>query len=430
MSNELVQTFNFCGGTQSFTVPEGFLSTVDVYMWGAGGGGGGADGNGPGGAGAAGYYLAESITLNAYDNVTVAVGGGGGAGSSSSGGGRGSAGQSYVTTVFNSRYPPNGAAVYHYTNGAWSGFLNTYGVWDSSGNSGSFDRTYTVTFPVTGYYYVEASCDNYGHIYLDGTEILTVPNYNYSVSTSVYVTAGTHTLRTYGINYGGPAAIGVLVSLSSMSGGYGGAAGPSGWSGGGGGGGGATTLFVNSTAIAVAAGGGGGGGGSHNRAAYSASNSVSTSPDKNGANCPGDGGGGGGGGGGIASGAGGSYGYDNSSGGQGGYSGSSSSGAMAGISTSPSGTSTGRWLAPAGRGGAQGEAGGNGLLVLVFRTLGSGKVKVNNAWHNLTSTSVKVGGSWRNITGTWVKVNGVWTLLKSTSPNSISTTFSNSNFGR
>ena len=38
--SQLVKTFNFCNGTQSFTMPTGFNPSVTAYVWGAGGGGG------------------------------------------------------------------------------------------------------------------------------------------------------------------------------------------------------------------------------------------------------------------------------------------------------------------------------------------------------------------------------------------------------
>lgn len=93
MANTVVKTFDYTGGTQSFTMPPGYHSDVELYMWGGGGGGGGSDGNGPGGTGTGGWYWAGTITLNVGDTVEVAVGGGGNAGGSSTGGGGGAGGR-------------------------------------------------------------------------------------------------------------------------------------------------------------------------------------------------------------------------------------------------------------------------------------------------------------------------------------------------
>ena len=54
MANTVVKTFDYTGGTQTFTMPAGYHPEVDLYLWGAGGGGGGSDGNGPGGNGTGG----------------------------------------------------------------------------------------------------------------------------------------------------------------------------------------------------------------------------------------------------------------------------------------------------------------------------------------------------------------------------------------
>lgn len=435
MSNTLVKRFNYCGGTQSFTMPQGFSSSVEVYMWGAGGGVGGSDGGGPGGAGGAGFYLHSTINLNAGDEVKVAVGGPGFGGRSSSGGGAGSAGGSFRQTVFNSRNPPAGPAqVYFQSNRAYCGFLNAYGVWESNGSAGSFDRTYTVNFPISGYYVVESSCDNYGYVYIDGTLAVYTPGFGSTTSASVYVTAGNHSVRTYGVNTGGPASMGTVITTASLSGGTGGAAGPSGWSGGGGGGGGASVVIVNGDIVACTAGGAGGGGGSHNAGGYQADGSVNPSSHPAGGNCPGDGGGGGGGGGGILPGLGGEYGYDRWRGGLAGAAGTSTSGAIVGYNGRfPQGTDSGYYSAPVAASGAtestSGGNGGPGMVVLVFTSTGSGKVKVGSAWKPMYQTYIKVNGAWRSVKTAWVKQNGQWRPIATSSPSDIPTTFSNADFG-
>lgn len=431
MSNTLVKTFPYSGGTQRFVMPDGFLPQVDVYMWGGAGGGGGDDGNGPGGNGAAGYYLATTLDINPNDVVIVATGGGGDRGYSSGGGGGGTSGQSFTQTIFNSRNPPAGqSAVYYQSNGAYCSFLNTYGVWEANGQAASFDRTYTVNFPLSGYYFIEASCDNYGYVFIDGVQVLYTPDFHYSSTAYVYVSAGNHSVRTYGINTGGPASMATFISTATLSGGYGGAAGPAGWSGGGGGGGGASLIIVNGTIAACAAGGGGGGGGSNNRAGYSADGDVLDSYNKNGQNCYGDGGGGGGGGGGLISGQGGAPGYDNAYGGSPGKSGSSTDGAQRGNGMSPAGSNNGFWQSPVAIGGASDTPGANGQVVLVFHSMATGQIREGGRWRDLASASIKINGAWRSIVGSWVKVNGQWRQLNTSSPRSISTDFSTANFGR
>jgi len=430
----LVKRFNYCGGTQTFTMPEGFASDVEVYMWGAGGGAGGSDGNGPGGSGGAGFYLHSTINVSPGDTVKIAAGGPGLGGRGSTGGGGGAAGGSYHVGVFNSRNPPSGSQVYFQSNGAYCSFLNRYGVWEANGQAGSFDRSYTINFPVTGYYLIQSSCDNYGYVYIDGTQVLYTPGFTSVSSASVYVTAGNHTVRTLGINTGGPASMATLISSGTLGGGPGGAAGPSGWSGGGGGGGGSSVVIVNGTIVACAAGGAGAGGGSHYAGGYQATGEVATGGSSAGGNCPGDGGGGGGGGGGLTPGNGGEYGYDRWRGGLAGYAGTSTSGAVIGnTGRFTHGTDSGYWTPPVAASGAiestTGGNGGPGMVVLVFTSTGSGKVKVANQWRSMYQTSVKVDGSWRPVKAAWVKQNGQWRQIATSSPSDIATTFSNADFG-
>jgi hypothetical protein len=316
---QLVKTFAYCGGTQSFTMPDGFNSQVQVYMWGGGGGGAARDGgNGFGGDGAAGWYINTLLDIEPGDYVSVTVGGGGYAGTSGSGNGAG----------------------YH----------------------------------------------------------------------------------------GG--------SLVSFSGGNGGNAGPAGWSGAGGGGGGASVIFINNTLELCAAGGGGGGGGSNYVTGNAATGEIRVTDLKTGQDCPGDGGGGGGGGGGLFPGNGGECGFDGRRHASGGYSGLSTDGAQyqAVAPKFPMGQDSGYWVSPTGQGGGgqidfTANPGVSGLVVLVFTSSASGKVRINNEWKPMQSVSVKVNGNWENVTGTWVKQNGQWRKLVANSPSDIVTTFSAANFG-
>ena len=72
--------------------------------------------------------------------------------------------------------------------------------------------------------------------------------------------------------------------------------------------------------------------------------------------------------------------------------------------------------------------GGNGLVVLEFiGGEGTAKIKVDNAWKQVTGQWVKVGGSWKMITDSSVKVGGSWASLFGAAP--ISVSVNTSNFG-
>ena len=427
----LVKRFVYTGGTETFTMPGGFKPEVGVYLWGAGGAAGGSDGsNGPGGVGGGGWFYSNTLTINAGDTVTVAVGGGGSGGIGSTGGGAGAGGPSYSAVTNWSTLNILTGDNLRVTNGAYCSFLNTYGIWNYNESYPSFDQTVTVNFSYTGYYNIVGSCDNYGTVYIDGNAVLSIPGFQSTVSSTVYITAGNHSVRLYGVNEGGPGSLGVAIS-SSFRGGRGGNAGPYGWSGGGGGGGGATVLLVNGVPY-IAAGGGGGGGGSWNRTGDSANNHYTISNgDTTGGDCGGDGGGGGGGGGPL--GAGGHAGSDNNRGGGAGSAGSSTPGAVGADGDSPGGSSNRYYTSSVGLGGMYypwGSYGMPGQAVLVMTPAAAGRVKVGGEWKPVNTLSVKVDGSWRGIESAWVKQSGVWHQISSIgSPNSISTTFSTTNFG-
>lgn len=437
---QLVKKFTYVGVSQTFTMPSGFKSDVQVYMWGAGGGAGGADGNGPGGPGCGGAWLARTVTINAGDTVRVAVGGAGHGGGTSGGagghglkgfsvpglnsygngrsfagadggsmgpsgwsGGGGGGGAATVLTINNTAYVAGGGGgggggshnragagappinvpsdyteLTRYTNSAYTSWLNTNGIWNQNVNSGSFTQTWTIYFPTTTTYTIQGACDNYGAVDIDGTQVLTISGFGTTYSNSVTVTAGHHSVRLRGTNTGGPGSIAAQISAGS------------------------TTVFSTATLPRLSNG-------------------------AEGQRTGGDGGGGGGGGGGITGGAGGAAGGDNSSGGGGGYCGSSTSGAMVAIGAKPSGTTSGYWTSPAGQGGAStSEGGSHGLLVMVFTPASIGHLNVGGTWRNLQGTSVKVNGAWRQIQSAWVKVAGQWKELKGGAPTAISASNSGS----
>ena len=99
---------------------------------------------------------------------------------------------------------------YQSTNGAYVAFLNTYGIWNS-GSAAIFDQTVIINFPYSGYYNVSGSCDNYGTIYVDDIEVLSIGGFTSVYSNSFYIGAGNHSVRIYGVNTGGPASIGVTI---------------------------------------------------------------------------------------------------------------------------------------------------------------------------------------------------------------------------
>lgn len=422
MAQTIIRALGYTGARQVLTWPSNasYNSAVTAYLWGGGGGGGGNDDT-PGGAGCGAGFSRYSFTVDPGDQIEVSVGGPGTAGVTSPGTGGaagGSPGLSLVLgdSVFNTRSLPG---VYAVSNGAYCTFLNNFGVWgDPSGSGASFDRTVSVNFPTSGLYTFEGSADNQGYIYLDGNLILTMPGeyaYQRSWTTNVTVSAGTHNVRIVGDNWHGPGSIGLTINGgTAFSGGRGGNAGPTPWSGGGGGGGGATVLRLNSTTLAVAGGGAGGGGGGDNSGGYNAPGSTgwsgSSSNGQDGASHPSDGGGGGAGGGGWLGGNGGGLpGGDN--------------GAYAGVYGSsygnytenpsginPGGRSSGYWSGGSGVGGLGTRPGSPGYAVFVFSINGV-FVNTGGTWQDVKQTYVKISDVWTPVQATWVKTGGVWTAV-------------------
>lgn len=423
MANQVVRPVGYTGTLQQLTWAQGNNVPVSAYLWGGGGGGGGND-SGAGGSGGGGGYTRVDFTVNNGDVIQVAVGGGGGAGQSGRGNAAGGpAGASYTTsTIFSTRSATGSISVVPYSNSAYCSFLNTYGVWTAVGGvyTTYFDNTYTVNFPSSGNYTITASCDNYGTVYIDGTAVLSVPDYHYSVQTTINVSAGDHTVRLYGINTGGPGSFGATIAGgTSYSGGRGGNAGGSGSSGGGGGGGGATVVLLNNVALGAAAGGGGGGGGGNvgNRTGGNApgTGGQGTVPaGENGQDKAGDGGGGGGGGGGLYGGNGG----PTVSGDQGGLAGAY--GLSSGNYSNPSGRTPGGTDSPYFRGGiATGGTntvpGTNGYAVFDFNVPG-GYVHNGVSFIPVSKTWVNNNGVWTPVNSIYVKDGGVWNQVLGGTP--------------
>lgn len=78
--------------------------------------------------------------------------------------------------------------------------------------SSNFDRTYTLNFPVSGYYCFTGQADNYGTFSLDGEVIFETADFiGPPGNKTLLVTQGNHTVTISGYNSGGPAGIGMTV---------------------------------------------------------------------------------------------------------------------------------------------------------------------------------------------------------------------------
>ena len=413
----VIRAFGFSNTLQQLIWPV-TTSQITAYVWGGGGGGGGNDSR-PGGNGGGGGFARKTFTINNGDVLQVAVAGGGGPGAGGRGAPGGSPGPSYTaSTIWTSLDLLTNPINLRVTNSSYVGFLNQYGVWNYTASATYFDQTVTVNFPSTGYYNIIGSCDNFATIYIDGADVLSIPDYRYTVGTSVYVTAGNHSLRLYGVNTGGPGSLGLTIAGgTSFGGARGGNSGGSGSSGAGGGSGGASVILLNGTPIAIAGGGGGGGGGGNTGDATgqsapgtSGQTTAGTYAGQNGENKGGDGGGGGAGGGGYAGGNGGGV-PGGDQGGYAGYYGSSLGDVVANPSGRvPGGTNQPYYSGSLGYGGLNTNSGSNGFVVLDMN-VGGGSIKVDGTWQGIQKTYVKTNGSWQPVQATYVKNNGVWSPI-------------------
>ena len=417
----VIRPAGYTGSLQQLTWTQGNNVPSTAYLWGGGGGGGGND-TGIGGAGSGSQFSQVNFNISEGDVLELAVGGPGTGGQSY---GRnaagGTPGSSYlVNTTFNTRNATPatgpGGPVYPQWNSRYCTFLNQNGVWINPSSAASFDKTYTVTFPITGVYQFQASADNYATIFIDGREALVANDYRGTYEVGITVPAGTYPVRVVGVNTGGPGSVALVITGGdSYSGGGGGNSGGSGTSGAGGGGGGATVLLKNNSIIGVAGGGGGGGGAGNvgNRNGQAAPGSggqaiPGVNSGQNGTQPAGDGGGGGGGGGGSGGGNGGSV----PGGDQGGYAGSFGGGL--GFTTSPTGRTPGgsgsSYYVPAtGQGGiGGGGAGAGGYAMMTFDVSGLWLNLPSQGWVQTTDLYAKSNNTWNKAKGIWVKNGGVW----------------------
>jgi hypothetical protein len=412
----VVRPVGYVNNLQTLTWTNPVATPVTAYLYGGGGGGGyhGHDG-GSGGEGGGGAYASTSFTLNYGDVVGLAVGGGGQPGYSIYGG---SAGTSFSSTVsFTTLDFLGDSGVYKYSYGVYPAFLNQYGVWNYDG---SFDHSRSINFGAGGTYNISGTCDNEIHVYVDGAEVLSGGNWGYVYSNTFSVSAGYHTVRVVGYNYGGPACIAVSISGGSNYGGGNGSSANTSGAGGGGAGGGATLLFLNNNIIAVAGGGGGGSGspnnGQNGRNAPGATGWAGTA-GQNGQtrnSIPGEGLGGGGGGNQTGGGGnGGNYTYT--------YSGAGTTGLSYGDQTQGGGTREPGGYAQyrsglAAWGGYADQAGYGGCISLDFNIAGI-SVHYNGSFQPVKQTYVNVNGTWRPTQAISLKQNGTWqTIVGSFAP--------------
>lgn len=207
---------------------------LDGFSGGTGGNAGTGGWSGAGGGGGAATVLWREVN-GTRQYIAIAGGGGGGGG-----GGHFSQGyirstspygvvpspyttvQSYLNGVGSNGCGPaigfgwlNPSQFTYYSpapgNGAYSSMLNTYGVWN--GNGQYYWQAY---FPVSKNYTFGLSIDNDGSISIDGSTIRSVGGGEYdhfgSVwESTVYVTAGWHTIGVSAVNWHGPAALGFTV---------------------------------------------------------------------------------------------------------------------------------------------------------------------------------------------------------------------------
>lgn len=438
----VVRPVGYVGSLQSLTWTAG-VSTIQAYLWGGGGGGGGDEGSDdPGGNGGGGSFATYNFTVNPGDVIIVAVGQGGLGGTRTPGSIVGTGGRSLAYSVFDSRDQPGVVPV---SDSRWNYFMNAHAVWDPGGSGVTpVFRSYTVNFPVSGFYVFQYSADNSMTVQLDGTTIINYGGFSADPVPFVsrYVTAGNHTVNITATNAGDVAGFALTIDISFSGANGGDGAGGSNGGGSGGGGGGATVLMLNNSVLAVAGGGAGGAGAGGNGA----------TPGTSGPNAPGPwlwpaggdttlaqdgqgssvGGGGGGGGGGQSGGNGGRRGGASPSdpsgatdrdGTAGSYGQSTGSGYALPSARTPGGTNNQYYAGSSvgGYGGTRwpqpnGQPGLNGSAVFVMDIAQGFYVRDENLWKLVNEVYVKDSGSWRQVQNAYIKNAGSWQSLYTRDP--------------
>jgi hypothetical protein len=119
-----------------------------------------------------------------------------------------------------------GTPVYPYQNGSYGNFLNTYGVWESPNGdpqvaNGSSYTWYSATYTFgteslsTETYTYEFSCDNAGSFWVDEVGIANQSDPTVSLTGSISLAPGQHTIRWQCLNVGGPGAVGIRITNSA-----------------------------------------------------------------------------------------------------------------------------------------------------------------------------------------------------------------------
>ena len=106
--------------------------------------------------------------------------------------------ETYRNSLFDSRYPPaQGAPVVPASSGAWNEWMNKHAVYTGDSNA-DFDRTYTLTFPITGTYEFKGSVDDSGWVDLDGSQIFVPGGFADQPRVQLIdVAAGVHTIALH-----------------------------------------------------------------------------------------------------------------------------------------------------------------------------------------------------------------------------------------
>jgi len=111
-------------------------------------------------------------------------------------------------------YGSSGNVYYHQGTGAYSTFLQTYGVWFiGAQQTGTYTDTYTFRVTTAGTYTWEFSCDDTGYFTIDGTQISNVSgNYGSSATGTITLAVGIHTLVWHVTNNSSWGAVGIRIT--------------------------------------------------------------------------------------------------------------------------------------------------------------------------------------------------------------------------
>ena len=105
------------------------------------------------------------------------------------------------------------AVLYPVTDGTWSTFLNTYGVWPAANQSqGSFTIKRTFTVPYTGTYYIRSAYDDAAVFYIDGTAVSGSVSWPSTPSpVAITLTEGRHLMQINCSSNAGGAGVGATI---------------------------------------------------------------------------------------------------------------------------------------------------------------------------------------------------------------------------